>query len=684
MRFSLSTLRVSLVCAAALRLTAQAECVTDILKMPVSDLSREGTVTGIVTSVFQWQKSSCIIADTSDADGAGIYVGGQMPGNPIATLEGAERLSAGDVVIVSGRFSEMLLEPGVIARKIEVIGHRELSPPKLHGVSELMLGRSNNRRVAVDGVIWGIRTPDTVGAALTAMRVGTDEGPITVHVAGVHPGLASLRDCHVRIEGICLPVCNSRGELVSAELEAFSEKSIIRLEDGSDASHLRKIRGTVVYSAPGERYFVVRLQDGRYPGISVRVNALTGADIPSVGQYVEAEGFHTMIKSVGVLEDGVCTVLGDHGEQCLPDEISGDSLKCLLTRYSPQDFDCDYRFVKIKARVKSADCHLDGIAELDLETPYGNFSAEVPAPSDFADRFVDLPMAEVTGILDVRHGRSPLNGRALTVETVRMKLRGIDDVRILPDPEAQARRKSRLIRYAAIYLHIPLAGAVLIFLFVAWRRRSVVAAISADRRQTAEALHDSVSQQLAGARLMIFSVKSRDDVNDGAKKGLDLAISMLESARRDVRDAIMRLKSDENLRRPIEDIIRENAAAMTKRGEVKVRTRLCEFPSWVAGEIKTNILAIVQESVTNAIRHGKAKQIVIIAETSGHGQDTARQGLTISILNDGAPFDATRALGPEAGHFGISNMRERASRIGFNITFGQKRNWTEVRLVNDE
>ena len=38
------------------------------------------------------------------------------------------------------------------------------------------------------------------------------------------------------------------------------------------------------------------------------------------------------------------------------------------------------------------------------------------------------------------------------------------------------------------------------------------------------------------------------------------------------------------------------------------------------------------------------------------------------------------ASGSEKGHFGISNMRERAMRSGMTLTFGQKRGYVAVTL----
>jgi signal transduction histidine kinase len=50
------------------------------------------------------------------------------------------------------------------------------------------------------------------------------------------------------------------------------------------------------------------------------------------------------------------------------------------------------------------------------------------------------------------------------------------------------------------------------------------------------------------------------------------------------------------------------------------------------------------------------------------------------VLNDGEPFDAAAALGPESGHFGLAGMRERAKRNGMRISWGVEGRWTSVEV----
>lgn len=424
---------------------------------------------GIVTCVFDWQTNSCLMVEARNPDGPAVYVGGMMGGHPFARLVGAERLRPGDEIEVDGFMEKMLLDPGIVAREIRVIGHRTFDPPRLVSAREILAHELNNCRVAVEGDFDSFYDEETYAGRLTVIRLLTKDGPLTLNLKGAHPDLAALEGRYVRAEGVVLPVPNAHSEYVCSELELLSREGVF-----------------------------------------------------------------------------LCAEPWRH---------------CL----------------------------------------------------------------------------------------------------------------ARISKAVLLYSSLPLTFVILAFLLAGWRRRVLAAALAQDRRETAEALHDAVSQQLAGARLMVFSVKSREDIPPSVRANLDSAIGALESARRDVRDAILRLKSDESLQKPLETLIRDMASAINARGEVHLKTRLSAFPDSVTGENKANVLAIIQEAVTNAVRHGQAKKVVVIAER-------CEGRFVLSVLNDGTPFDAAKALGPEAGHFGLSNMRGRAERSGLALSFGTRKGWMEVRL----
>ena len=679
-----------------------ATTVEEILAMSESQLSRkpEGVITGIVSAVFGWHQNSCILVDSKDVDGAAVYVADMISGATASELKGARRLRVGDEVVVTGRSQAMLLEPGVCPQVIDVIGHRDLPPPPMRSPLELINGRYNNRRVAIEGVLWGSRVDKTNFGPVTIFRLGTRDGPVGVNVCGDYPVFATWRNRRVRVEGVSQSVFNARGEFLRGEVSVASG-GVVRLIDTEGPPHpidlsstargvlawtartpvcgLVQIRGEVVYRDLRERFFVLDKRVGDQPPprrVAVRVNVADNESLPELGACGLAEGFPFLTDDNGVLEEGAFrsddSVFGHSEPQLLPSRLLSD----LFNRRIDLDEDFSYRFVRLTGRVESVRRTDDGRVQLGLATAGGalvgslreggeNFKA-----SDYEDR----PLVELTGILDVHLLRSAFNGRILAVDSIELRLRRADDIRIVRDAESRKRKLLRLARQGVLYASVPLAGTLIAILLAGWRRRVRVAAISEDRHHTADELHDTIAQQLTGARMIIFAAKSAEDVPEETRRRLELAIDVIESARGEVRNAVLRLKSDDFTILPVETLIRRDAEAISRQIGVKIKTRLCAFPPWVTGDVKTDIISIILEAVTNAVKHGHARRIVILAERPN------ATDFTLSVCNDGAPFDAAAAFGPELGHFGLVGMRRRAKRHRLTISFGFRNGWTEVRL----
>lgn len=101
------------------------------------------------------------------------------------------------------------------------------------------------------------------------------------------------------------------------------------------------------------------------------------------------------------------------------------------------------------------------------------------------------------------------------------------------------------------------------------------------------------------------------------------------------------------------------------------------LPNHLAGAVFSDLIGIVQEATTNALKHGNAKNIVLVSDPlAGSGE----RGFLLRVFNDGKPFDAATALGPESGHFGLAGMRERAKRNGMKISWGIEGRWSSVRV----
>lgn len=676
--------------------TASAVTVPEVLELPGDMLSARAqvAVTGTVTYVFRWEHPSFLLADPGDTAGPALYVDVTLAGRERMKVRGADRLRPGDRVVVRGLAQHMLLEPGIAGIEAEVLGHDGLRQPVSCRAREVLNGQMNNRRVRVEGVFWGCRTERTAAETVSEFRLGTEAGPLAVRIVGEHPGFVRLRNRKVRVDGVVVPLANSRGEFIGASLEAFSPESIVPLDeaappaiDVSDSwrgvlawkpvsrdGYLRQLEGEVIYRDCGESFFLVarRCEGPSNPLTTTRVNFPGIERLPEVGEWVVAEGFPAMSEGFGQLEEGRIRQRLPKRDGLAPYRIPPEELLLILTHRTEAGDDYSYRFVRFTGRIAQVEKSADGTVVLRLDVGGYTIPAVLRGAPDFdAGAFIDRPLLTVTGALDAELVR---NGRVMTIGGTRLLLRDAGDVAVDFDAEAKRRRYGRWARNAALGLLVPVSAVLIGFILHGWRRRVQNDAVTADRQRIAENLHDALSQQLAGARMMIHSVKVREDLAPEARETLETAAGVLESARRDVRGAVLQLKDAEFSLKSPETLIRENVANLNARGKVRARVKLEAFPPWISGDAKSDLVAIVHEAETNAIRHGHARRIVVLAERTEKGT------FALSVLNDGLPFDSTRALGPESGHFGISGMRERAERGGFSLSIGRRGKWTEVRL----
>jgi signal transduction histidine kinase len=76
-------------------------------------------------------------------------------------------------------------------------------------------------------------------------------------------------------------------------------------------------------------------------------------------------------------------------------------------------------------------------------------------------------------------------------------------------------------------------------------------------------------------------------------------------------------------------------------------------------EIETTLYRIVQEALTNVIRHARASRVDVVLE---HRDNS----LLVIVEDDGIGFDAD--LARESGHLGLLGMEERTEMLGGTLT----------------
>ena len=228
-------------------------------------------------------------------------------------------------------------------------------------------------------------------------------------------------------------------------------------------------------------------------------------------------------------------------------------------------------------------------------------------------------------------------------------------------------------------------GAVVMFFagmsFFLWRRgvrvKRDMEVVAAERRRMAADLHDTIEQHLAGANLIAVGVQSLDGVAPEVVEAMKALAGLLANAKAEVRRSVMNLRNAWDASVPLSDIIGSMVTSLKKTG-VRARKCLRGLPDALPEVVAHDLVQIIREATTNAVKHGKAGRVVFTSDPLPDG------GFEFKVLNDGAPFEIDSALGPETGHYGLSGMRERALRSRLGIEWGRDGRWTFVRIVAEK
>ena len=197
-------------------------------------------------------------------------------------------------------------------------------------------------------------------------------------------------------------------------------------------------------------------------------------------------------------------------------------------------------------------------------------------------------------------------------------------------------------------------------------------AILEERNRLARDIHDTLAQGFA-AILMQLQAAQRGagglpvTVASSIDTAVDLARTHLAEARRSVGALRPNVGSGED----IATAIKRLADLGQRTTSVPIDVILDELPRLGDG-VEREIIGIAQEALTNAVRHSRARRIMIRAST------VQSVGLRLSVADDGRGI----AREQSTSGFGMTSMHERAERIGASLTIvTAPRNGTEVVLA---
>jgi len=190
------------------------------------------------------------------------------------------------------------------------------------------------------------------------------------------------------------------------------------------------------------------------------------------------------------------------------------------------------------------------------------------------------------------------------------------------------------------------------------RLRDTMAAAELERRRWARELHDETLQGLAGFQVLLSSALRRSDA-ESLEQAVRTAVEQIGTEIEKLRMLITELRPaalDELGLQPAIESLASRVAAVEGL-EVETEVSLGSDDERVAPELETAVYRLVQEALTNVIKHAHANSVSIEIVASDRHVDVA-------VRDDGVGFDPTL---PREG-FGITGMRERVGLADGTLT----------------
>ena len=187
--------------------------------------------------------------------------------------------------------------------------------------------------------------------------------------------------------------------------------------------------------------------------------------------------------------------------------------------------------------------------------------------------------------------------------------------------------------------------------------RRAVQAQEAERRRLARELHDETGQALTSMLLGLASVERAETAEEARIAAGELRELVVETLQ-NVRRLAVELRPSARDVFGLEPALRRRGQTVKEGGalDVQVETRL--GAERLLPEVETAVYRIVQEALTNVVKHAAAERVSIVVTRMP-------QRLIVMIEDDGSGFDP--GAGPGEG-LGLLGMRERVQLLDGLLT----------------
>jgi signal transduction histidine kinase len=191
---------------------------------------------------------------------------------------------------------------------------------------------------------------------------------------------------------------------------------------------------------------------------------------------------------------------------------------------------------------------------------------------------------------------------------------------------------------------------------------SVVEAREEERRRIARELHDELGQRLTALKMDLSALAATPAATgtaQGAAASVPAMLAMLDetvaAVRRIASDLRPLMLDDLGLTAAIEWLARD----LARRTGIEVAVQQQDLRDPPAEPLATALYRMVQEGLTNAVRHAKATRVEVALQEQG-------DAIVLTVSDNGVGLPEASAVRDDA--FGLLGLRERAAMLGGTLT----------------
>ncbi|MDX2022609.1 MAG: histidine kinase [Deltaproteobacteria bacterium] len=218
-----------------------------------------------------------------------------------------------------------------------------------------------------------------------------------------------------------------------------------------------------------------------------------------------------------------------------------------------------------------------------------------------------------------------------------------------------------------------LAGTgVLLYRVRLWTIQRRYEAIASERTRIARDMHDTLEQNLVALKLRLEATKRFADEKPTVLQHAAAGLALVDQAMRDARSSIWSLRDGMRENVDLNTQLSVCAGRSLKGTDLAFNLTSEGAPYRLRTQAEQQLVRIVQEGLTNVIKHASARSVHLrLAFRPG--------GLHVHLRDDGTGLQAETAPGASEGHFGIQGMRERVEHLGGSLQItGKTGEGTEI------